>query len=716
MSARRNPEFEPREDHRHAGVALFILGATTLVTTIALVRFDPLDIVGPRTEIYYDDLPDRYATLLLEEPAEATEASNPDAGEGARAKREEGAVGKQDATPVTREEKVANAQAKEQARREAVSKSMRLQMLIGTRGETQPGTVPMDVFADGDANLRSLDEALRMVDGASAAGLDNVQMRGQKMGIQGQGLGGGGSAAGIGGLGTRGRGSGASGYGSGSGSFSAHGGIGVRGQGHGGLAPAAADASVGAEPEGLPVAGPLFAPVDAYDDLGDDSLTDPRVDPWSTFAADVDTASWSYTRRSLREGRLPAPDRVRVEEFVNAFHYDYVHPTTDAPFAVNMEAAPDPLRPGHTVLRVGVQGANPEAERPPARLTFLVDVSGSMRGRDRLALAQDSLLWLVDHLGPEDSVALVTYAGSTRVVLEPTPAWQRQTIRNAIQNLRSGGGTSMGAGMQLAYELADRSYVEGAENRVVVLSDGDANIGATSPEAMLAKVKAHAEGGITMSTLGFGMGNYRDDMMEKLADKGDGMYAYVDSREEARRVFGERLGGTLQTIAKDVKIQMEFDPDAVVGWRLVGYENRAIADKDFRNDKVDAGEIGADHQVTAIYDVVLRDRLPAAQPIAKVNLRAKPPGPDRPAEEWTTTFPAGLMRAGWPAASRDLRAAWTLAQTADKLRGEPLAADVPWKRLAAEAAELDDQGFPRAAEIRTQIEQAEELSAGLAHR
>ena len=687
MPNRPNPDFAPREDRRHTGLVLAILGATTLVTTVALLRFDPFDIVDTGPQVYFDDLPDRYVTLML--PGEPVDANAgravvpPVAGEGRRAARDEGKVGRKADGRASDHEETNGAAPQTREERGRVSPT-----LLGSTLEQSGGTPPPGLLASTNS-----------------------------LGSRGSGLGGGGSATGLGGLGTKGRGGGASGYGSGSahGMSSGHGGLGVRGQGTGGLAKPSEPATV-ATPGQLPVAGPLFARVDAFAALGDETMTDPKLDPWSTFGADVDTASWSYTRRSLAEGRTPMDDRVRVEEFVNAFRYNYVHPTTDAPFAVNMEAAPDPLRIGHTVLRVGVQGANPEAERPPARLTFLVDVSGSMRGPDRMGLAQESLLWLVDHLGPEDSVALVAYAGRAEVVLEPTPAWQRQTIRNAISNLRSGGGTAMGEAMGLAYALADASYVEGAENRVVLLSDGDANIGATGPEQILERVRAHAEGGITLSTLGFGMGDYRDDMMEQLADKGDGLYAYVDSSEEARRIMGDRLGGTLQTIAKDVKIQLDFDPDAVVAWRLVGYENRAIADEDFRNDRVDAGEIGADHQVTAIYDVVLRDRLPTSQPIAQVNLRAKPPGPDRPAEEWTTTFPAGLVRTTWGAASRDLRAAWTLAQTADKLRGGDHAHDVPWARLSAEAANLDDEGFDRAREIRTQIDQAAMLSSGLATR
>lgn len=691
----RNPDFEPREDRRYAGVVLAIVGATTAITTVALLRFDPLDIVDTGPQSYFDDIPDRYVTLLLPRDADAQRASEgtgerhrqPDAGEGQRASTGEGQTAKDERRPggATAPSSGDPQMSGQLAEREAAQKTLLLEALMGTE------TVDGDLGAPGVFG---------------EPGLGGLASRGS-------GLGGGGKSQGLGGIGTVGRGSGGGGYGHGSGS--GYGGLGGRGHGHGGH-PEKSAATTSARPARPPVAGPLFAPIEDFQMLEDDSMTDPRVDPWSTFGADVDTASWSYTRRSLAEGHLPKDDRVRVEEFVNAFQYSYVHPTTDAPFAVDMEAAPDPLRPGHTVLRVGIQGANPEAERPPARLTFLVDVSGSMRGDDRLGLAQDSLLWLVDHLGPEDSVALVTYAGASAVVLEPTPAWQRQTIRNAIRNLRSGGGTSMGEGMALAYSLADTSYVEGAENRVLVLSDGDANIGVSTPEELLDRVRAHAEGGITMSTLGFGMGNYRDDMMEQLANRGDGIYAYMDSREEARRVFGERLGGTLQTIAKDVKIQLQFDPDAVVAWRLVGYENRAIADEDFRNDQIDAGEIGADHQVTAIYDVVLRERLPVSQPVAKVRLRAKPPGPDRPAQEWNTSFPAGLVRPSWEVASRDLRAAWTLAQTADKLRGAELAVDVPWARLSTEAAALEDQGFPRAEEIRTQVDQAAVLSGGLATR
>ncbi len=718
----RPPEFEPRADRRRAALALIVLGTTAGITTASLMVWDPLDIIEPVDTSTYDATPERIAVIAFESPG-PVEPSEPAAqvgvpasmgGRAGLAKKEEGRVG---GAPQRERDGDGRVEAK------------RLSGLIGTRGEANNGATVQDVFAGDDGAFQRLDLALPGVEGAAVAN-ENVGLGGG--GLGGGGLGGGAAAEGLGGLGTKGRGAGGvgTGYGSGGGSFGARGqgGVGiVQGSAAGAAAPQPVDAVT--DPgvaDRYPVAGPLFGggrtddgwSREAYTDYGISEMQDPRHDPWSTFAADVDTASWSISRRKLREGHLPPQAAVRTEEYVNAFTYAYVAPHNGAPFAVNMEAAPDPVTPGHTVFRVGVQGMVPEAhERRPVRLTFLVDVSGSMRGDDRLGLARQSLEWMVDRLGPEDSVSLVTYAGRTEVVLEPTPAHQRQTIKAAIRHLAPGGGTNMDAGVSLAYDMAERAYVEGAENRVVVLSDGDANIGRTSHEALLETIRQHAEGGITLSTVGFGSGNYQDTMMEQLADKGDGNYAYIDGIEEARRHFGEKLGGTLRTIAKDVKLQVTFDADAVVAWRLRGYENRDVADKDFRNDAVDGGEIGQGHQVTAVYDLVLRKDLDPAQDLARVSIRAKKPGPDRPAEEWETRYPAGLVRPSWEAGSVDLRAAWVLAGLAGKLRGEPYAAGVEWSRLSREADALVEGEFARAIEIVTQTARARELATdGLATR
>jgi Ca-activated chloride channel homolog len=706
---RRPAEYEPHADRVYAAFALIVLGATSAITTTSLVLWDPLALMEPPQKAVYDDTPERIARILMAQPDEAetelTEAADrfvqiQPASELLEAKRHDALVTSKPQGAL-----------KQSARDKQVAES------AGTLGAILDSTEAMS--SGGLGGLIGHDGI------ASTSGLSV-----QSLSLRGSGLGGGGTASGIGGIGTRGVGGGVSGYGAGvgyGGSASGRGSYGAKG---GGTLGPARPAIVKKEARRdvahqQRVTGPVFssdpAAESSPDPLGTEDFTDWGIndmelasqDRWSTFAVDVDTASWAITRRKMRDGALPPHGAVRVEEFVNAFQYRYVHTTTDAPFAVNMAAAPHPLEPHHTVLRVGVQGKTlAEDERPPSRLTFLVDVSGSMRGPDRIDLAKESLHWLVDHLGPEDSVALVTYAGHTEVVLEPTGAWQRPTIHAAIDSLGVGGGTNMGEGMALAYDLAERAYVAGAENRVFVLSDGDANIGQTTHEQMLKRIRTHAEGGITLSTVGYGSGNYNDTMMEQLADKGDGNYSYVDGLPEAKRLFGERLAATVMTIARDVKLQVTFDEDAVVAWRLIGYENRDVADKDFRNDAVDGGEIGSGHQVTAVYDVVLRDNLAADQPVATVSVRAKPPGPDRAAKEWNTRFPAGLVRHGWQAASTDLRAAWTLAQLAEKLRGSPHAAELTWDRLLVEALEVQDQGFDRSDEIVDAVKQAQRLSDG----
>jgi Ca-activated chloride channel homolog len=320
------------------------------------------------------------------------------------------------------------------------------------------------------------------------------------------------------------------------------------------------------------------------------------------------------------------------------------------------------------MLRVGVSTrAIAAAERKPANLVFLVDVSGSMSSADRLPLAKRALRILVDNLQPRDTVSLVTYAGSTRVVLAPTGLADRNRILAAIEDLSAGGSTAMASGIELAYQQAARGLRPGVISRVIVLSDGDANVGNTSHADILASIRGHVKEGVTLSTIGFGRGNYKDETMEQLANKGNGNNYYIDGLSQAKRVFQEQLGSTLEVVAKDVKIQVELDPSRVARYRLVGYENRDIADQDFRDDKVDAGEIGAGHQVTAVYEVELTSaRRDGA--IATVRVRHKAPGGDRAVE---STFPvaATAIAPTFAAASPDLRFAVAVAAFGDVLRG-----------------------------------------------
>ena len=419
-----------------------------------------------------------------------------------------------------------------------------------------------------------------------------------------------------------------------------------------------------------------------YTDHGVNEMTLTERDTQSTFSIDVDTASYAIARTKLQRGSMPPSAAVRVEEFVNYLPYDYTAPRNGRPFAVHMEAAPNPYQPGHHLLRVGVKGRElDQVHRAPVRLTFLVDVSGSMSSSDKLGLAKESLHLLVSQLGMEDSVAIATYAGRVATVLEPTPTTRRSRIHAAIEGLSAGGSTAMGSGLELAYDMAQHAYVPGAENRVVVLSDGDANVGPSSHTAILESIEEHAGQGISLSTIGFGMGNYKDTLMEQLADRGDGNYHYVDSLREADKVFGQDLAGTLQTIARDVKIQVEFDPETVLAYRLVGYENRDIADRDFRNDAVDAGEVGSGHRVTALYDVVLNED--GCGPIASVRLRAKPPGPDAPAAEWSTVFEREAVRGSFASTSADFRIAAGAGGFAEKLRGSRYMAEVSYREIAA---------------------------------
>jgi Ca-activated chloride channel family protein len=410
-----------------------------------------------------------------------------------------------------------------------------------------------------------------------------------------------------------------------------------------------------------------------YKDYGVNPVVDPQKDRYSTFSIDVDTASYSIARRKIMEGGLPPYQAVRVEEFLNSFDYAYDAPA-QGPFAVQLAAAPSPFTAGHHVLRVGLQARRvAEQDRKPVHLVYLVDTSGSMQSADKIGLAQKSLKLLTNTLRPGDTVAICTYAGSTSELLAPTGVEEKGKILAAIEGLQAGGSTAMESGIDIAYRLAEKTRVPGHVNRVIVLSDGDANVGATSHEEILKLIKRHKDAGITLSTVGFGNGNYKDTMMEQLADKGDGNYSYIDSESQARKVFSDQVSGLLEVVARDVKIQVEFNPAVVRSYRLLGYENRDIADKDFRNDKVDAGEVGAGHSVTAVYDVVLTAT--KGSPVT-VRLRAKAPEGDAPAVETAFAMDAAAVASTFEAAPQSLRLATAIAEFGEVLRKSPHAANV----------------------------------------
>ncbi len=382
---------------------------------------------------------------------------------------------------------------------------------------------------------------------------------------------------------------------------------------------APASAHQGIDPE-------LEGPADMYfEDYGINGFVDAAQDHLSTFAVDVDTGSYTVMRNYLNQELLPPPEAVRVEEFINYFDYNYANPAANQTFAITLDGAPAPFvnEPNHRLLRVGIQGyAIPAEERQDAVLTFVIDVSGSMQQENRLGLAQRSLKLMVEQLRPTDAVGIVIYGSDARIELPTTSVADKAQIMAAIDALGSNGSTNAEAGLKLGYDLAWRNYNPAAINRVVLVSDGVANVGQTGPAAILATIEQYAAKGIKLTTVGMGMGNYNDVLMEQLADQGDGFYAYIDTIDEAQKLFVDDLTSTLQTIAKDAKVQVDFNANVVLGYRLVGYENRDVADDDFRNDEVDAGEIGAGHSVTALYEVLLADgELAADTNLATVYLR-----------------------------------------------------------------------------------------------
>jgi len=347
---------------------------------------------------------------------------------------------------------------------------------------------------------------------------------------------------------------------------------------------------------------------ESYNTIHENTFLQTTGNPLSTFSIDVDAASYTNVRRFLNTGQKPPKDAVRIEEMINYFHYDYPQPRNSDPFSITTEVSECPWNAKNRLVHIGLQGKNiPTENLPPSNLVFLIDVSGSMEDANKLPLLKASFSLLVEQLRPQDHVAIVVYAGAAGLVLPSTSGNQKEKIKKALDELEAGGSTAGGAGIRLAYQVAQENFRKEGNNRVILATDGDFNVGASSDAEMERLIEEKRETGIFLTVLGFGMGNYKDSKMETLADKGNGHYAYIDNIQEGRKVFVNEFGGTLFTIAKDVKIQIEFNPAQVKAYRLVGYENRALKNEDFNNDKKDAGELGSGHSVTALYEIVPAD-------------------------------------------------------------------------------------------------------------
>lgn len=358
----------------------------------------------------------------------------------------------------------------------------------------------------------------------------------------------------------------------------------------------------GVSPDSL--AGENFNTED-YDRIVENAFLSPLNAPLSTFSIDVDAASYANVRRFLNQSQLPPKDAIRTEELINYFHYDYPQATEKVPFSVTTELSDCPWNTGHQLVHIGLQGTKvPTENLPPSNLVFLMDVSGSMDEPNKLPLLKSAFRLLVEELRPEDKVSMVVYAGAAGVVLEPTSGKNKKEILDALERLEAGGSTAGGEGIELAYELAEKNFVKNGNNRVIMASDGDFNVGPSSDAELERMIEKKRDKGVFLTVLGFGMGNYKDNKMETLADKGNGNYAYIDNILEAKKTLVTEFGGTLFTIAKDVKIQVEFNPTQVKAYRLIGYENRVMAAEDFNDDKKDAGELGSGHTVTALYELI----------------------------------------------------------------------------------------------------------------
>ncbi len=475
--------------------------------------------------------------------------------------------------------------------------------------------------------------------------------------------------------------------------------------------------AAGAVAFGAGLAGVKMAPdehwnTEAYAHQEENDFRSPQVAPLSTFSVDVDTASYANVRRILHSGALPPVDAVRVEELINYFPYNYAAPKSE-PFAANVEVADCPWAPKHRLVRIGLKGREIEAaKRPASNLVFLIDVSGSMMPDNKLPLLKRSLAMLVRSLDERDHVSMVVYAGTSGVVLPPTRGDQQTTILAALERLEAGGSTNGAQGIQLAYRLASKNFVKNGSNRVILATDGDFNVGVTDEGSLVRLIEEKRDAGVYLSVLGFGMGNVKDSTMEKLADKGNGNYAYIDTLQEGRKVLVEQMTGTLITIAKDVKLQIEFNPALVKAYRQVGYENRQLRDEDFNNDKIDAGDIGAGHTVTALYEIVpvgVEIDLPKVDPLkyrvtaptvttggselCTVKIRYKPPAGET---SQLSSFVVADDARTFNSASTDFKLAAAAAEFGMLLRASKHSGSTTWKQeleLARAGRGEDPHGY-----------------------
>ena len=450
--------------------------------------------------------------------------------------------------------------------------------------------------------------------------------------------------------------------------------------------------------------------------------------PLSTFSIDVDTAAYANVRRFLRGGALPPADAVRIEELINYFHYDYPPPETGLPFGIVTEMADAPWAPAHQLVHIGLR-STPVAtdDLPPNNLVFLLDVSGSMRAPDKLPLLKEGFALLVEQLRPQDQVAIVVYAGAAGTVLPPTSGSEKAAIRGTLSRLEAGGATAGGAGICLAYELAREHYLEDGNNRVILATDGDFNVGVSSDGELVELIEWERESGVYLTVLGFGTGNLADATMEQLADHGNGNYAYVDSLREARRVLVEQMSATLLTVAKDVKLQVEFNPAHVKGYRLVGYENRRLRDEEFNDDARDAGDLGAGHSVTAFYEVIPAgsdEPVPGVDPLRYQEIGPRPEvGADevltvklrykRPEESGSRLLVRALTKpaAGDPEPSDAFRFGSAVAEFGLLLRGSPHKGAASYERAYERArAVLGDDDDGRRSELLSLIRTADNLT------
>ena len=430
----------------------------------------------------------------------------------------------------------------------------------------------------------------------------------------------------------------------------------------------------------------------------------------STFSIDVDTASYSNVRRFLQQGQLPPVDAVRIEEMLNYFAYEEMPPATTGPFSAHLEIAGCPWNPAHRLAKIGLKGREiAPAARPQCNLVFLIDVSGSMNHPKKLPLVKQSLRLLVEQLGEADHIALTVYAGAAGVVLPSTSASRKTDIIAALDRLNAGGSTNGAGGIRLAYQTAFENKIDGGANRVILCTDGDFNVGVSSDRELEQLIAQEAKRGVFLTVLGFGMGNLQDQKLETLADRGNGHYAYIDSIAEAKKALVEELSGTLVTIAKDVKIQVEFAKQHVAGYRLIGYENRHLANQDFANDAKDAGEIGAGHSVTALYEIIPQEQVvPANTDILKLRLRFKAPDADK--SEFAEFVGRDTGRE-FATASNDFRFASAVAMSGMLLRNSEYKGTASWNavtQLATNARSSDVRG--QRAEFLSLVDRAQQLS------